>query len=243
VTLPRFFVPSVGESRHVALTPEEAHHLTHVLRLGPGAEIRMFDGRGREWAGRVASIDRRVVTIEVAREVAAVPEPPTRVTLGVGLLKGDQMDAVVRDATMLGVASIVPMATAHVALPKRARQSDAAIARWQRVAVASARQCGRAVVPTVSPITPFDALLTEAGHDVVIICVEPARAGANAGAAAGSRPSALLVLVGPEGGWSEEEVRFAIGRGARALHLGPRTLRAETTPVVALSSLWTRWGW
>jgi 16S rRNA (uracil1498-N3)-methyltransferase len=176
--------------------------------------------------------------------------------LAIGLLKGDQMDAVVRDATMLGVAEIVPMATAHVAVSGRARESDNAIERWMRVAVASARQCGRAVVPRITPVTPFEEVLAQAVRDETIIAIEPAANAADLGAGFGPpdvadlgtnppyvRPKRALLLVGPEGGWSAGELESARKSGARARQLGPRTLRAESAPIVVLSALWTEWGW
>jgi 16S rRNA (uracil1498-N3)-methyltransferase len=242
VSVPRFLAPAPEPSAtSVTLPPDEAHHLRHVLRLGAGADVQVFDGTGREWAGRVANVTKREVVIEITREVAPVPEPPVHVTLCAGLLKGDQMDAVVRDATMLGVAAIVPLVSAHVSVPKQAWRGGAAVARWQRIAVASARQCGRAVVPVVSAVTPVAAAFGSAGDDLVI-CVEPALA-AGADTHDWPRPRAVRVLVGPEGGWSAEEVAEARRRSARPLSLGPRTLRAESAPIVALSSLWTRWGW
>jgi 16S rRNA (uracil1498-N3)-methyltransferase len=157
------------------------------------------------------------------------------------------MDHAVRDATMLGVAAIQPMMTDHVTVPPRAWQSGAAIERWRRVAIASAKQCGRAVVPDIAPVRSFDEVLAagEEPSSAAIMCVEPA-AGAPAsglGSALASRPSAAVIYVGPEGGWSVAEVAAARARGASLLSLGPRTLRAESVPAVALTAIWTRWGW
>jgi 16S rRNA (uracil1498-N3)-methyltransferase len=165
-----------------------------------------------------------------------------RVVLAIGLLKGDQMDAVVRDATMLGVAEIVPMITAHVAVSGRAREGDKALSRWSRVAIASARQSGRAVVPRIGTMTPFETVLRETARDQAVIATEPAVASATV-LPAPEQPRAALVLVGPEGGWSREEIELALMEGARPKQLGPRTLRAEAAPIVLLSALWTEWGW
>ena len=107
------------------------------------------------------------------RTTGAVAEPPVHLTLGVAVLKGTQLDEVVRDATMLGASRIVPFVSAHVAVSERAwknRSTD----RWSRVASASASQCGRAVVPEIGDVSPFDALLSARGFDLVVMCVEPA---------------------------------------------------------------------
>ena len=154
------------------------------------------------------------------------------------------MDAVVRDATMLGVARIVPVVSSHVVVPARAWRGDVALARWHRVAVSSAKQCGRAVVPQLTAASRFDELIGAAREESRLICVEPSHGGAAMSLlGADPRPSAALALVGPEGGWSAAELAAADARGFRRLHLGPRTLRAETAPTVLLSALWTAWGW
>jgi len=244
MSLPRFFAPEVDASaRAVQLSADETHHLMRVLRLGVGDAVTVFDGRGHEWSGRVAATGRAVATVELGLPASPVVEPPVRVSLAVGLLKGDQMDAVVRDATMLGVAEIIPLASAHVALPAAARRSAGALERWRRVAIASAKQCGRAVVPAVAPVTPFEKVIGPREAQLTLMCVEPARAAGGPAAVSGVAPAEALVLVGPEGGWAEDEIARAAYCGARLMHLGPRTLRAETAPTIALTALWSVWGW
>jgi len=246
VSLPRFYVPEARSGhKTVVLAADEAHHLTHVLRLGRGADVSVFDGAGREWAGCVASVGKRAVTIALGDPVTPVPEPVVRVTLGMALVKNDQMDAVIRDATALGVAAIAPLTSAHVTVPARAWKGEAARDRWQRVAVAAAKQSRRAVVPEIAAVASFEAAIAAAGEATVLICVEPARAAAPWSWTRGQSPppASALVLVGPEGGWSEGEVALASSRGAEMIALGPRTLRAELASAVALSALWSRWGW
>ncbi|HEY7476356.1 MAG TPA: 16S rRNA (uracil(1498)-N(3))-methyltransferase [Vicinamibacterales bacterium] len=239
---PRVYAPDARADRaSVELSADEAHHLKHVLRLGPGDDVAVFDGAGHEWAARLATSGRSL-SAELVRPVTPVPEPRVRVVLGIGLLKGEQMDAVVRDATMLGASEIVPLSTAHVAVPSGGRRAEKALARWARVAIASAKQCRRAVVPTVAPLASFEAALAAIQRDQTIIATEPA-VGDFVKADAPSRPATALVLVGPEGGWSRDEVDRAVRSGARRLELGPRTLRAEAAPIVVLSALWVEWGW
>jgi 16S rRNA (uracil1498-N3)-methyltransferase len=239
----RIYAPDASDDRPIVELPgDEAHHLKHVLRLRVGDAVAVFDGAGREWTGRVTESGRNGVSVALGKPIDPVPEPGTRVVLAIGLLKGEQMDSVIRDATMLGVAEIVPMITAHVAVSGRARESEKAIGRWSRVAIASARQCGRAVVPRIGSITEFETILREAARDQTVIATEPAVASA-AVLPAPERPKTALVLVGPEGGWSREEIELALLEGARPRQLGPRTLRAESAPIVLLSALWTEWGW
>ena len=104
-------------------------------------------------------------------------------------------------------------------------------------------KCGRAVVPAISPAMAFPDVLAQRKVDVLLMCVEPARAAGPATAVAGPPPADALVLIGPEGGWADREIADGVYAGARLVHLGPRTLRAETMPTVVLSALWSGWGW
>ncbi len=234
MSAPRVLVPDV-EPPEVTLPADEAHHVMQVLRLEAGDPIVVFDGAGCEWDARLASVAKRAVTATILQARTPVPEPATRVILAIGLLKGDAMDEVVRDATALGVAAIVPMITTHCVVPKRAR-GDEAIARWRRVAVSSAKQCGRATLPELRAPAPFLDVLRVAA-DVKLICLEPTFPGVSLPAFA-TVPRTALLLIGPEGGWSRDEVASARLAGCQGLQLGPLTLRAELAPAVALSQFW-----
>jgi 16S rRNA (uracil1498-N3)-methyltransferase len=230
------------------LSDEEGHHAHRVLRLDRGDPVRVFDGVGHEWAGTLQEIGPRRVTVAVDRPVEITPEPPAEVTLAVGLLKGDQMDTVVRESTMLGAAAIIPLVSARVVAPARARV-EAARERWRRVAVQSSKQCGRAVVPIVRDPAGLEAVLADATYDARVMLAEPGtdvradRTPAPPRPREDHRRPRALLLVGPEGGWTAEEVRLAASLGADLWRLGPRTMKAETAPTVALAALWTLWGW
>ncbi len=225
------------------LPRSEAHHLARVLRLAAGDVIVLFDGRGHEWLARVAETGRATVAVELIEARTPVPEPPVPVTLGLAVLKGDQMDGAIRDATMAGAAAIAPFVSAHVAVAERAWRARS-LERWERVAIASAKQCARAVVPAIRPVVRLDELVAGPAAALRVLCVEPAQAtGAPPAASPLPRPSDALVCVGPEGGWTAEELELAARAGCQMLTLGPRTLRAEAAPLVVLSVLWAWWGW
>jgi len=239
----RFLVPNLSSTqRQVTLPRGEAHHLARVLRLPAGAEVILFDGQGHEWLGRVTEAGRVTVTVEIIAPRIPVPEPPVPVTLALAVLKGDQMDAAIRDATMAGVAAVAPFISAHVAVAERAWRARS-IERWERVAVASAKQCARAVVPVIRPVVRFDDVLSGARESLRLLCVEPGQSKGTTPDTPLPRPTDALVCVGPEGGWMAEELALAEQHGYRLLSLGPRTLRADVAPVVVLSVLWTWWGW
>jgi len=243
--LPRFYVAELdAQTGHATLSREESHHLLHVMRLGPGADVRVFDGRGGEWQARVAATDRHVVRLDLGAKVAAASECVTRIVLAQAVLKGDRMDAIVRDATMMGIAALQPLATAHTAVSVRAMGSQA-LERWRRVAIASAKQCGRAVVPELRAVVGFDELVGGCASGVRIVLTEPravvvaiTRVDALRDAA---RQGGATVAIGPEGGWSAEELVCATAAGFTCWNLGSMTLRADAMPVAALAAL--RYAW
>lgn len=246
--IPRFHVASFDrDALDVDLPPDEAHHLAHVLRLRVGAEVRVFDGCGLERAARVLAVSRRGARLALGAVVESAREMAVRVTLVQAVLKHEAMDAVVRDATMLGVAAIVPLLAARCTVPTRAVASGRAVERWHRIAVGAAKQSGRAVVPEVRPPATFDQWLATDEAAVRLLLVEPERAsGATledwiADRRAIAVAGGVSLAVGPEGGWTAEEVDAAARHGVVGWSLGRRTLRAEVAPVVALAILCHEW--
>jgi 16S rRNA (uracil1498-N3)-methyltransferase len=243
VSCPRVYWPAGDPlSGGVEFTGDDAHRLRQVLRLATGDAVALFDGRGHEWVGQVTTVTNQGVLVSALEAITPVAEARIPITLAIGVLKGDQMDAVVRDATMLGVSTIVPLRTAHVTVPAKAWRSGAARERWQRVAIASATQCRRAVVPDVRTVTDFESCVREPVA-LRLMCVEPALNARSDDWRSTRPPESVQVLIGPEGGWAAAEVEQAQAAGARLISLGPRTLRAETAPVVALTLVSAALGW
>jgi 16S rRNA (uracil1498-N3)-methyltransferase len=243
--VPRLYVPSLEpRDRTVSLPAGEAAHLRRVLRVKPGAAVRLFDGRGREVAARVASVDRSAVVADIGDPVAAAPEWGVHVTLAQAVLKGDKIDDVIRDAVMMGVAAVQPLLTARTDVPAAAFTHGRRLERWQRIAVSSTKQCGRAVVPPVLMPRALTDCLDAAQAEVSLMLVEPAAVAASSAVAwpPPDAPRSALVLVGPEGGWADEEVAHAVSAGCLPVSLGPRTLRADAAAIIALSVLHYIWG-
>ena len=242
----RFHAPDAREPGQViTLAEDEAAHLTRVLRLKAGAPVRVFDGAGREFNAVVEKTSKRGADIRLLTPHQAVREPRIRVTLAQAVLKGDKMDDVVRDAVMMGVAAILPLITARSEVSPAVLERGRRRERWQRIAVMSAKQCGRAVIPAVLEPVAFSTLCTTtvAGNDQALMLVEP-NAGTEAATLSGLEPpagSSMLVVVGPEGGWSSEEIGAAAGV-LRPVTLRAPTLRADAMPVAALAALFARWG-
>jgi 16S rRNA (uracil1498-N3)-methyltransferase len=236
---PRFFAPTLTISAPTVTLPAgESQHLARVLRLAPDAPVEVFDGRGALHAGRVLETSARAAVVALGEALAAAPEPPAPIVVVQALLKGDAMDAVVRDATVLGASEIRPVTSARTNVPARA--ATAAEERWRRVAVAAAKQCGRAVLPVIAPVATLETVPPALTPTSRLWLSEPAIAASQTGEV--PPPTAPLWLaVGPEGGWTEEEVRAAVAAGWSPWTIAPVTLRAEHVTLAALAIVRHAW--
>lgn len=243
--LPRFYAPDVAEEAgRVRLPPDEARHLTRVLRLRAGDEVAVFDGRGAEFRAVVESAVRDAASLRLVERLAAPPVPRVQIAVVQAVLKGSSMDDAVRDATMMGAAAIEPVLTAHTDVKVSVACRPATIERWQRIALSAVKQSRRASLPRIREPRPFGDCIGCAPGEMKLLFVEPS-------AACVPRPlKALLaqpiperawVLLGPEGGWTAEEIEAALEAGCIPVTLGPLTLRAESMPVAALAALAAIW--
>lgn len=239
--LPRFLAESLDADAGTARLPaDEARHLAQVLRLAAGDEVAVFDGAGREFRARIDRVARDGADLRLLEEVPAAPEPAVRLTLAQAVIKGEKMDDVVRDATMMGVTAIEPLVTEHTAAHMKAGRAPE---RWRRIAIASAKQCRRAVVPAIGSGRAFQDWLPQDRAELRLLLVEPSAAveGHPVSTLKGSRPASASLMVGPEGGWSVGEIDAAVRAGCVPITLGRRTLRADAVPVVAIGILQFVW--
>jgi len=240
--LPRFLAESLDTAAGTArLAEDEARHLAQVLRLVAGNEVAVFDGAGREFRARIDRVARDGAELRLLEEFPAAPEPAVRLTLAQAVIKGEKMDDVVRDATMMGVTTIEPLVTEHTAAHMKAGRAPE---RWRRIAIASAKQCRRAVVPAIGIGMNLPDWLAQDQAELRALLVEPSAAveGYPLSTLSGRRPASASLLVGPEGGWSVEEIEAAVRAGCVPITLGRRTLRADAIPIVAIGLLQFVWG-
>lgn len=226
----------------VALPDGPARHV-QVLRLQPGDALALFDGRGDEWQATVVSMGRKEVTVQVGALQPTDRELRIPVTLAVGMPANDRMDALVEKATELGVAAIQPLVCARSVLRLDGERAAKKVAHWQSVAVAASEQSGRTRVPVIHPVTTLKAWLPSGGAKGAsgdaplsrgVLSFEPQ---AQVAQWLPQLPTAspLVFLSGPEGGLSPEELQQALQAGWTPVGLGPRVLRADTAPLMALS--------
>jgi 16S rRNA (uracil1498-N3)-methyltransferase len=239
---PRFFValemvPAMAGAT-IDLPDAVAHHAVRVVRLVPGDALTLFTGGGGEYAATLTRADKRGAAVRIERFDPVERESPLAVTLAQGVAANDAMDYAVRKAVELGVAAIQPLTTARSAPLPSGERGERRVAHWRQIAIAACEQCGRNRVPEIAPPRPLAEWL--AAWRGPGFALAPSAAASVATQRAPTAPLALLV--GPEGGLDERELRAALERGFVAVRLGPRVLRTETAAVAALTALQTLWG-
>lgn len=217
----------------LTLPEDSAHHAIRVLRLREGDEVTLFNGRGGEFAARIASIERLKVLCDVLQHRAIERESPLRVVLVQGVSSGERMDFTVRKSVELGVAEIHPvLAHASVARPKGERAAARHV-HWQKVAISACEQCGRNRIPTVHPLV--DAARFQGGIGTKILLSPAAELAFSQACKAGE--GEFTIAAGPEAGFNAEEAAALLDAGFVPARIGPRVLRTETAGLAALAAL------
>ena len=230
--VPRFYVDApLRAGSSITLPESSAHHAVHVLRLRAGDEVTLFHGRGGEFAGRIAAVERLRISVDLLQHRAVEREAPLRITLVQGVSAGEKMDSTVRKAVELGVAAIQPvLATRSVARPKGER-ADSRREHWQKVVIAACEQCGRNRIPEVHPLVP---LYDYRAGDGTKLLLSPrselplSRAG---------KSEQYIIAAGPEAGFTDDEEAALAVQGFVPVKLGARVLRTETAALAAVAAL------
>ena len=239
---PRFYCPSqLSPGAVVDLPDQAAHHVMRVLRMAPDERVRLFDGQGGEWLGAIRSISKSGVSVRVTAHAAREVEAQLKVVLAQGISSRERMDFTVQKAVELGVAAIYPLATRRSVVKLREDRASRRVDHWQHLAIAACEQCGRNRVPTLHPVMDFADWLGTLRRDgaEARVMLSP---GGKLSLRELSKPAAVLLLVGPEGGLDPEEQEIAVTCGFRTVRLGPRILRTETAALAAVSAMHALWG-
>jgi 16S rRNA (uracil1498-N3)-methyltransferase len=241
MTRRRFYAPP-DELRDsiIALSGEETHHLTHVLRMAPGDSAFVFDGCGREYRCNFRGVKDNRAQLEVGEMLPDVVESPVEITLAQALAKGEKFDLIVQKATELGVSRIVPLLTRYAEARLDDQQAARRIERWRRISLEAVKQCGRRkLVEITAPRTLREFLgaggLASAAHQTLLLFSEQGGVAIIDALAERSNSQPVVAMVGPEGGWSDDDLAMLNEAGSKAVTLGPRVLRTETAAIVALA--------
>ncbi len=236
----RFLVsPEDVEGDRITIKGREVHHLRNVFRLRRGDGVTCFDGRGREYRGGIEQLSSAQAKIRIEKVEERTKESPLRITLAQSLIRSSKMDLVVQKCTELGIFRLIPVRTERSLVRLEGAKSRARQERWQRKAEEAAKQSGGVKVPMIEEVTDFYSLLDRVrDFDLGIIPWEEEREEGSLKAALTKgqpRPESILLLIGPEGGFSVQEVTGAGKAGLLPVSLGPRILRTETAAIVAVA--------
>ena len=232
--MPRFFTPT---EQFPAITGSDAHQIKDVLRMKVGDRLELLTGDGQVHEAKIIGLTKDRVACEVIASGAADGEPKIKITLAQSLPKGRKMDLIVEKCVELGVHQIIPLLT------ERTVAKDAKLDRWRKIAKEAAEQSRRAIIPEIRPLMKFENLLKlKEQFDLALIPweLEQKTTLKQALTSNYSLPpslSSILLLIGPEGGFSQAEVAAAVKAGFVAVSLGPRILRTETAGFAALAAI------
>jgi len=220
-----------------------SRHLVRVLRLTLGAKLIVFDGGGGEYAARISKINNGRVEVTLSERRQPMTESPVDITLAQGLIRGERMDLVLQKATELGVSRIVPVAMERCVTRLSPQRLEKRMRHWQNVVIGACEQCGRTVMPVIESLQSSAELTenaTESEYPLrLLLQTDSTTRIDDIQQPAGRR---ILLWVGPEGGFGENEAAAAVTKGFRSLRMGPRILRTETAGLVGLSLLQARFG-
>lgn len=233
-----FLPPPLCTGAVQTLSAEAGHYIARVLRLKPGARLLCFDGAGHEFDAELLPTTSKSIELMVGDLVRAQVAPPPILHLAMAWLKGQAMDTVAQKATELGISDLWPITAIRSNVKINRQRTTGRVEHWRKIAAHAAEQSERLFVPTVhEPVSLAEYL--EANPSLAKVLFHP-----------GHQPMAgelayapLALLIGPEGGWTTEEVAAATRQGAAIHGLGQRILRAETAPLVALACVHQLWGW
>ena len=236
----RFYIDreSIRSDRSM-ITGPDVRHIRTVLRLGPGDEIFLFDGQGSEYRARIIDSTSRAITLLVLYRYSSTSESHLELTIGQALLKARKMDRIVRQLTELGAVGFIPFfAQRSVPRPKIGRLAEREC-RWETIAREALKQCCRSKAPRVGPVVSFEDLISsDQSYDYKIIFHNCQYATISKSFVVSHRHlRKVLALVGPEGGFTDRELKFAVDSGFACIFLGPRVLKSDTAAVAAVAIL------
>ncbi|MDH4108547.1 MAG: 16S rRNA (uracil(1498)-N(3))-methyltransferase [Gammaproteobacteria bacterium] len=234
-----YIAQPVIAGRSLRIEGETAHYLVRVLRLRQGDEVALFDNSGVEFPATVTDIGKQRADLLPGDAVCRDLESPLDIRLIQGVSRGERMDLVVQKATELGIRRISPVLTAHSVVRLDAERASRRQEHWNRIAQSACEQCGRNRLPAIDEPRPLADFLQEPSAAGLRLLLHPAP---GIDLAQVDAPASVDLLIGPEGGLSDDERELARNMGFASLRMGPRILRTETAALAAIAMLQSRWG-
>jgi 16S rRNA (uracil1498-N3)-methyltransferase len=245
----RYFVPVESyKQEQLAITGDDAHHLANVMRAKPGETVIISDGDGREALAKLVTVDKAEVTAEVSERRNSISEPMVRVVIAQALPKGDKLEMVIQKGTEIGAFRFIPFVSERTIVQYDAKKEAKRMDRWSKIAKEAAEQAHRGRVPVIESVISWRELLKKAMEaDASYFCYEKESALQLRSMLSKLRlergeQAEIMLIIGPEGGFTEKEAREAEEAGCVPVSLGRRILRTETASLVGLSAILYEYG-
>lgn len=233
-----YHVGNLGSGLTVMLDASASHHLLQVLRKKAGERFIMFNGNGGEFDATLISANKKTACVEIGEWHQRAVESELSIHLGQAISRGERMDYAIQKAVELGVSAITPLLTEYCQVQLSENRIDKRVGHWQTIAISAAEQSGRCVVPVVHSPMPFDQWILQDAGLKLICCPRQEKSMV----ISTNQSKNMMLAIGAEGGFSDQEVRSALQENFASLSLGPRILRTETATVVALTLLQSQFG-
>lgn len=224
----------------IRLDDKASHHLSRVLRAKISDQLILFNGQGGEYSAVITHIDKQGVTVNVTAYISREVESPVNIHLAQGIARGEKMDFIVQKAVELGVSKIIPLVTERCNVRLDSEREEKRLQHWQAVVVSACEQSGRNRLPELAAPSSLKAWLPGVNADYRFV-LSPHVENKLPAVELPSN-SSIVLLIGPEGGLSDQEVAMAVENGFQPLNLGPRVLRTETAAIAAVAALQFRYG-
>jgi 16S rRNA (uracil1498-N3)-methyltransferase len=222
----------------VTLKDDQAHYLGKVLRLKEGDQISLFNGDSGEFLGEIELVEKKAIHIKLSEQLENNADPVFPIHIGIGISRGERMDYVIQKATEVGVSSITPLFTERCEVKLKGDRANNRVAHWTKVAIAACEQSGRCTPPVIEEPEALSTWLQKPRGDACFVLDHRGSTGFDTAL----QPKSACFLIGPEGGLADEEVTAATSVSFTPLCIGPRVLRTETAPLVAISIAQHLWG-
>jgi len=235
----RFYCPNLQAEEHAFTLPPSAHrHAVQVLRLKQGDKVRLFNGLGFECDAELIDVTKRESRVSLRSAITNNNESPLNITLLQGISRGERMDYALQKAVELGVNRVIPVVTERCNVQLSGGREDKRLSHWQGVIVSACEQSGRSLLPSLTNVMQLDEALLEIDVPCKLVLDPLASTGFNDI----KQQSKIALLIGPEGGLSEQEIQQATMTGFQSIRFGPRILRTETATAAALAVVQSLWG-
>lgn len=233
-----YYEGDLHKNATITLPRETSHYILNVLRLKVGASLVVFNGLGGEWLATLTEVQKKLVHLTLQEQMTHNPESALTIHLGQSLSKGEKMDWIIQKAVELGVTEITPLITKYGNVRLDEERSSKRLVHWQRIMISACEQSGRTILPTLHPITDFSSWIAVKRSGLKLL-FHPQE---HLTLSQFQSESCVTLVIGPEGGLSEDEVLFANRHDFVGVSLGPRILRTETAAIAALALIQNHWG-